>query len=256
MKKNLLTIGEVSKLTGCSIKSLRYYDSIGLLKPVYVDSHSNYRYYNFDQTRFVDVIQFCILLGIPLKEVKRLITKDNDKIDYSDLIEYGRKMTEEKIIELKNNLNFLDDMQYEIKRSNSYNDHMERFHISKKYYYIEPLFEDEMNDNYYKTLSTLFTNVLNKNLLIKHSYGIIINMKNNKISSKFVAVEVNEKHKDFENVIRIDESDFLCNKTNEFNLNKICEIFTDVNNNDKTIIISNMLSYDFSNSYFEVKCSL
>ena len=34
----------MKKITGCSIKSLRYCDSIGLLKPVYVDPNSNYRY--------------------------------------------------------------------------------------------------------------------------------------------------------------------------------------------------------------------
>ena len=33
MKNKLLTIGEFSKRTGCSIKELYIYDSIGLLKP-------------------------------------------------------------------------------------------------------------------------------------------------------------------------------------------------------------------------------
>ena len=64
MKSKLLTIGELSKRTGCSIKSLRYYDLIGLLKPVYVDPNSNYRYYNFEQTRMVELIQICINLSI------------------------------------------------------------------------------------------------------------------------------------------------------------------------------------------------
>ena len=44
MKNKLLTIGELSKRTGCSIKALRYYDSIRLLKPIYVDPSSNYKY--------------------------------------------------------------------------------------------------------------------------------------------------------------------------------------------------------------------
>ena len=64
MKSKLLTIGELSKRTGCSIKALRYYDLIGLLKPVYVDPNSNYRYYNFEQTRMVELIQICINLSI------------------------------------------------------------------------------------------------------------------------------------------------------------------------------------------------
>ena len=100
MKSKLLTIGELSKRTGCSIKSLRYYDLIGLLKPVYVDPNSNYRYYNFEQTRMVELIQICINLSIPLKEVKDLVFKDNNKIDYIHLIEYGKKITEEKYLVL------------------------------------------------------------------------------------------------------------------------------------------------------------
>ena len=82
MKNKLLTIGELSKRTGCSIKALRYYDSIGLLKPVYVDLNSNYRYYNFEQTRIVELIQICVYLSILLKEVKDLAFKDDNKFDY------------------------------------------------------------------------------------------------------------------------------------------------------------------------------
>ena len=36
-KKNLLSIGELSKITGVHIKALRYYDSLGILTPAYVD---------------------------------------------------------------------------------------------------------------------------------------------------------------------------------------------------------------------------
>ena len=36
-KKHLLTIGNISKQTGVHIKSLRYYDKIGILPPAHVD---------------------------------------------------------------------------------------------------------------------------------------------------------------------------------------------------------------------------
>lgn len=100
MKSNLLTIGELSKRTGCSIKALRYYDSIELLKPIYVDPSSNYRYYSFEQTRMVELIQICINLSIPLKEVKDLVFKDDNKIDYIQLIEYGKKLQKKKYLVL------------------------------------------------------------------------------------------------------------------------------------------------------------
>ena len=38
-------IGEFSTLTGASVKTLRYYDEINLLKPSNADKFTNYRYY-------------------------------------------------------------------------------------------------------------------------------------------------------------------------------------------------------------------
>lgn len=177
-------------------------------------------------------------------------------MDYSDLIEYGRKITNEKILNLKKNLVFLDNLQSEIKRINSYNNEEEKeFYIKKKYYYALPLFEDEMNDNYYTLLNTLFTESINQGLLLKNDYGIVININDNKFE-KFVVVEVDKKHKNLENVINISDGQFLCKKTSEFNLIKITNMFSDIKSNSKTIIITPAYSYDFSNPYFEVKCSL
>ena len=255
MKSNLLTIGEISKRTGCSIKSLRYYDSIGLLKPVYVDPHTNYRYYNFEQTRMVDLIQICVHLSIPLKEVKDLVFKDNN-IDYKDLIEYGKRLTEERIATLNEGLNFLNSFQEDVERINSYSNHESKeFNLKEKYYYTIPLYEDEMNDNYYKLLDNLFDECFSKDLSVKHDYGVIINIKDN-VVTKFVACEVDKRNSNIENVIKVKKDTFLCKKTSEFNFNKICEMFSDVNCIDKTIVISPIYSYDFSSPYFEAKCSL
>ena len=43
--KGYLSIGAVSKRKGVSIKSLRYYDRIGVLRPAYINKDTNYRYY-------------------------------------------------------------------------------------------------------------------------------------------------------------------------------------------------------------------
>lgn len=48
------SIGEMSKLHKISIQTLRYYDQIGLFKPVHVDQESNYRYYSIDQFSQLD----------------------------------------------------------------------------------------------------------------------------------------------------------------------------------------------------------
>ena len=45
----MLKIGEFSKLTKTTIKALRYYDKLGLLKPAFTDSTTLYRYYTEEQ---------------------------------------------------------------------------------------------------------------------------------------------------------------------------------------------------------------
>lgn len=47
--KEYLTIGEVSKMKGVGIKSLRYYDRLGILKPAYINPDTGYRYYSIEQ---------------------------------------------------------------------------------------------------------------------------------------------------------------------------------------------------------------
>ena len=69
MKNELLSIGEAAKLKQVSAKSLRYYETIGILKPAYVDPSSGYRYYSPNQMIDLDVILTCIELAIPLKSL-------------------------------------------------------------------------------------------------------------------------------------------------------------------------------------------
>ena len=45
----MLKIGEFSKLSRVSVRMLRHYDEIGLLKPAEIDCFTEYRYYREDQ---------------------------------------------------------------------------------------------------------------------------------------------------------------------------------------------------------------
>jgi effector-binding domain-containing protein len=47
----MLKIGDFSRLSQVSVKTLRYYDEVGLLKPTQVDQVSGYRYYSVVQLR-------------------------------------------------------------------------------------------------------------------------------------------------------------------------------------------------------------
>jgi len=45
----MLKIGDFSRLSNTSVRMLRYYDEINLLKPITVDQSTGYRYYNAHQ---------------------------------------------------------------------------------------------------------------------------------------------------------------------------------------------------------------
>ncbi|MBO5653686.1 MAG: MerR family DNA-binding transcriptional regulator, partial [Clostridia bacterium] len=55
-ERSLLRIGQFSKLGKITVKTLRYYDKIGLLKPAMIDSSSSYRYYTVEQLKTLHLI--------------------------------------------------------------------------------------------------------------------------------------------------------------------------------------------------------
>ena len=52
-EEKLLRIGELAKLSGISVKALHVYEKKNIIKPVYVDENTGYRYYSPDQFRLV-----------------------------------------------------------------------------------------------------------------------------------------------------------------------------------------------------------
>lgn len=66
----LYRIGEFSKLTGISIRTLRYYDSIDLFKPSEVDLFTSYRYYKEEQVKDLELINELKEVGFTLEEIR------------------------------------------------------------------------------------------------------------------------------------------------------------------------------------------
>lgn len=69
-RKNLLPIGEVSKLFHISVSSLRHYENIGLLTPEYISPDSGYRYYGSGQFEVLNTIRYLRALDMPLAEIE------------------------------------------------------------------------------------------------------------------------------------------------------------------------------------------
>ena len=69
----MIRIGDFSKLSRVSIKALRLYDEMGLLKPVEVDRFTGYRYYEFNQLPRLYRILALKDLGFSLEEIGHLL---------------------------------------------------------------------------------------------------------------------------------------------------------------------------------------
>ncbi len=74
----MLTIGEFSRLSRVSAKTLRYYDQIGLLKPGYVSRENGYRFYEVSQLRDMLLISRLKQYQFSLPEIAAVLAKKDD----------------------------------------------------------------------------------------------------------------------------------------------------------------------------------
>ena len=68
-----LTVGEFSRMTHLSVKTLRHYHQVGLLEPAEVNPHTGYRYCTTAQIPAVQVIRRLRDLEMPVPEVKAVL---------------------------------------------------------------------------------------------------------------------------------------------------------------------------------------
>jgi len=118
-KAKLLSIGDMSKLTRASIRSIRYYEKINLLIPAFIDPDTGYRYYSFEQSSHIEMIRFCIELDIPLKELPTFIGK-GDTIDYRAFLAHGKQIAQKKIKALQNGLKLITGIEKQLNLAEAY----------------------------------------------------------------------------------------------------------------------------------------
>jgi DNA-binding transcriptional MerR regulator len=92
------TVKQLSEFSGVSIRTLRFYDEIGLLKQAYY-GENGYRYYEEEQLLILQQILFYRELGFTLNNIQNVLTNnDFNKID--SLISH-KKMLEKKLERIK-----------------------------------------------------------------------------------------------------------------------------------------------------------
>lgn len=101
------TVKEISKLTGISVRTLHYYDEIGLLKPT-DKSEAGYRLYDDKALEALQQILFFREFDISLKEIKTVM--DNPNLDKNQILQMQRKMLVAKKERMERLIASIDDI--------------------------------------------------------------------------------------------------------------------------------------------------
>lgn len=104
----MLSIGEFSKLSRVSIKTLRYYHEIGLMNPEHIDRSTGYRYYSASQVTQVQRILAFKQMGFSLDEIEALLVQRPSPREISDRLSRKRTELESRIIEELDQIRLID----------------------------------------------------------------------------------------------------------------------------------------------------
>lgn len=262
--KKYFTIGETATINGISIKALRHYDSIELLKPAYIDSSTNYRYYTYDQFPYIDKIKRYQSIGMPLKNIKEFFdSQDNNKIE-GFLKSQNLKLKEEyeKLEQMKNNLEWLTAFFKESKKiqldgSIKLRHEKEKFVIFSKNKYNSDIMAMDMQ------LRQTISNYYLENLTILNPYGYILdidNFLNGKITFTHAYVSISSNfEKNLDCIMKFPESEYICFHapilSNDIDLSSFLEHLHSKTSKPKLIIANEYIKkfYDPLSSPYEIQ---
>ena len=103
----MLRIGQFSKLAKISIKTLRYYDKIGLLKPAMIDTATSYRYYTEEQLHTVCLITAYKAAGLSNDSISSLL---RGGLDERTALVHQRELLLRQIADLERSVACLDGL--------------------------------------------------------------------------------------------------------------------------------------------------
>lgn len=244
-KSNYLSIGKMSKITGMSIKSLRYYDQVGILKPVYTNEETGYRYYSFEQIYIVEFIELCLRLDVKLKELMQFIEEDNT-IHFAELLEYAREISDKKLRAIQRGQAFMNFAKDEIKRAQFTKDYLYTQEKDTKVFvlpYTPPFSMEKLSDKLmeFEEISreewTIFAPL---------RMGLLHEYKNKEINRYCFFELIGELQEKYGNFL-LPKGDYLCHAYEDSHIEQVKELFPEIFRQSNRVIA--MESELFSSNY-------
>lgn len=143
----MLKIGDFSKLSRVSIRMLRHYDDIGLLKPAEIDEFTGYRHYREDQLFVVARITALKEMGFALADIVRILEIYNDKEKLDEFLKVRQQELADLSKETERKLMLLDSARTRLREEQNMNFNVNVKTIPERYaatvQMVVPHYEDE-----------------------------------------------------------------------------------------------------------------
>ena len=114
----MLKIGEFSKLSRISIRMLRHYDEIGLLRPVRIDAFTGYRYYGEDQLPLAGRIAALRDMGFGLSAISEVLACGGDAPSLQRLFACREGELRCQMQEVERQLRLLESLRRNLREEN------------------------------------------------------------------------------------------------------------------------------------------
>ena len=210
--KEYYRIGETASLMGITTQTLRFYDKIGLVKPIKIDPRTGYRYYAYEQFHFIDRIKYLQSLGMPLDDIKEvMLSKKVERL--LPFLDKLKKVLEEEEKKIRHQIEMVDWYK-------DYFTYMERnedapcvMHLKERYYLQVPCYKRDLLADMEIRLAKEKSEQGIDNAMYLRQYGYKISYDafcKQKFRPDYYFIYLNEKVKDAPNILKLPEGDYLC----------------------------------------------
>ena len=216
--KGYYSIGEVSRITGLSTQTLRYYDSIKLLQPEYTNPDTGYRYYTFSQFHFIDRIKYLQKLGMSLDDIRSILVNNDIQmlLSHLDTLEENCK---KQISELTDTIDTIDWYRHYFSFSSDNNAGPLAYikHFPTRYLVSVRVQDSDTRADYHIRLTELRNSKAMKGLTYLRQYSCILDydkMIHNELKITHLGMGIKSKpSRNMDNIMTIPEGDYYCFKS-------------------------------------------
>lgn len=236
--KKLYSIGETAKITGISVQTLRNYSNDSLLIPAYVNEENGYRFFTFDQFHIIDRIKYLRGFGLPLTEIKQIMSKgDVDSIIL--FLDKQKEQVNKQIEELNTTKEdiqwYIDYFQYLNRSENNALPHFS--HFPQRHVLCTPCHQGQTIEDIEVKLAALKTTYTNLGYKYRRQFGYLLDYQSIidgewKPQKYFTYITdfPSQKPDTDDHIVTFPEGDYFCLSfylyhMEELNLNMILEVF-------------------------------